>query len=922
MLGVIHEALVDERLRCSASFFSAYRGCAMHRARVLFKLITIVTSAMALCARGEPAMSHDASGIQFAHPDRIRYDRRSLIIDGKPVFVFSGAMHYFRCPAALWKIRLQQLKDAGLNCVETYLAWNLHEPDEPENADDFSKLRDLEQISDFIQTARDLGLYVIIRPGPYICAEWDRGGLPGWLMKHRPEGVRWGHYLRGNSPGMLAWDRHWITAAARVVKPHLITNVPLGSTGVILWQIENEYDWNGAGLGSDVRTDVLRALARASLDSGIDVPLFTCETMDKAFRQDPLLRLRVFNTTNKYPNYDMEPLIESIEKVAEYQPETFRGITELQGGWFSQVGGGLSGGHNAAQITQLTLTAIERGCTMINYYMFYGGSNFGHGAARGLTQTYDYNAPLREWGGTEDRYFAVKAIGQMLKEHGQRLIDSNPVELTVEGDHKDVSIYLRRSDDGTQYYFVRNSREHESRPGTMKVRQKGGPLQILRYDLGKFEAKVLYVAPGTRDLADGEWLPKPVARTSNTQPAPTAVPATVPVQIVSISNEEPADGWREMPTGKHLVSADIFDQRYVHYRVNFNLNASDLQSSLALFIRSDGGGESLRVRVNGTELLASVDGLILLDGFVRQGSNTAEILFENLGCPNFGSAVESEQGIIRISLVPDAVRHQALDAWRMKLLAGKAAAGDLPEVRTDFDDREWQVVCLTDPAAKTPAGMSAVYRAALTMTNDRLSAGVALSFPVIDDSGTLFVNGQHAGSANEWSHPWTFDITQHLHEGDNSIAIVVQNDWGDGGPLRGCQIDPVGRLLDNVTVSPATRLADESIGPDQHRSFLVHYTLAFQMPRTSEAMSVPWKLHLQADANAFVTLNGRVLGRYWAAGPQRDIWLPECWLNFGPDAKNVIELQARPTVDEPVGKIIKLAEVRSYVQADSSGVAR
>ena len=80
---------------------------------------------------------------------------------------------------------MQKMKDAGLNCVDTYLAWNLHEPEEPVNPDDYSKLRDMEQISDFIQTARDLGLYVIIRPGPYICAEVDRGGLPGWLMKYR-----------------------------------------------------------------------------------------------------------------------------------------------------------------------------------------------------------------------------------------------------------------------------------------------------------------------------------------------------------------------------------------------------------------------------------------------------------------------------------------------------------------------------------------------------------------------------------------------------------------------------------------------------------------------------------------------------------------------------------------------------------------
>ena len=147
-----------------------------------------------MCARAGFADQHESVGRVFSQPDRIRYDNRSLIIDGKPTFIFSGELHYFRCPRELWKDRMQKMKDAGLNCVDTYLAWNLHEPEEPANPDDFSKLRDMEQISDFIQTAQDLGLYVIIRPGPYICAEVDRGGLPGWLMKYRPDGLRLGSF--------------------------------------------------------------------------------------------------------------------------------------------------------------------------------------------------------------------------------------------------------------------------------------------------------------------------------------------------------------------------------------------------------------------------------------------------------------------------------------------------------------------------------------------------------------------------------------------------------------------------------------------------------------------------------------------------------------------------------------------------------
>lgn len=854
------------------------------------------------------ANEQDESSFAFSRPERIRFDRRSLIIDGEPVFIFSGELHYFRCPRELWKDRMQSMKDAGLNCVDTYLAWNLHEPEEPQGPADFSKLKDLDHISDFIQAARELGLYVIIRPGPYICAEVDRGGLPGWLMKYKPDGVRLGQFLRGNSPAMLAWDRHWLTAASRVVKPHLITNLPKGSTGVILWQLENEYDWNGAGLTSEVRTDVLRTLAQASLDAGIDVPFFTCETMDKAFREDPLLRAHVFDTVNKYPNYDMNPLIEGIEDRAQYQPETFRGITELQGGWFSQIGGGLSQGHNAAQITQLTLTAIERGCTMINYYMFYGGSNFGYSAARTVTQSYDYNAPLREWGGRGDRYYAVKAIGQMLQEHGRQLINSDPVELTIEGADPDVSVYLRRSTDGSQFFFVRNSLEHESRAGRIIVRPADGREQSLNYSLGAFEAKVLYVPPGARSVADGEWLPKPVESPAVADSAAESVP----VRTVSISAEEPADAWRGAPIGKHLEFADIFDQRYVYYRVNFTLSAEDLASGLGLLVLSDGGGDSLAARVNGEESSLVFDNYIPLGDHAHQGSNTVDILFENQGCHRFGPVIEEQQGITVVSLVSHEARSQSLVDWRMKVVSVHAAAQDLTEVRSEFDDRHWQAVRLGAPDSATPAGKTAVYRTRLSLSQNRLSEGVVLTFPGIDDHGSLYVNGQAAGRADDWSHPWTFEVTEYMQQGENSIAVVVHNDWGDGGLAEGVTVAPVGRRLKNVRASPDTIVSERSIDADQRRRLLTRYTMEFQIPRTAAALSTPWKLHLDADANAFVTLNGHLLGRYWAVGPQRDLWLPECWLNFGMEEKNILELQARPTVDLPVGAVVKQAEVRPY----------
>ncbi len=375
---------------------------------------------LTVAAMGAAGFGADMGPV-FSKPERLRYDGKSFIIDGKPFFNYSGEIHYFRVPRELWKTRLESMKAAGFTTVDTYLAWNVHEPEEPTGVDDFSKLKGMEDIGDFIQTAQDVGLYVMVRPGPYICAEWDRGALPGWLMKYKPEGDKSPEYLRGNNATILGWEKHWLTAAAQVVKPHLVTNLPAGKPGVILWQLENEYNY--VKLPAEMRADVLRALAHDSEDAGIDVPFLTCYTEDPLFREDPYLRAHVWETTNSYPGFNMDNFLKDMKKTFDAQPERPHGITELQGGWFAAIGGKLSDqqGHNAAQITQLSLAAMEKGITSMNYYMFYGGSNFGPLGGAGLIQSYDYNAPLREPGGIGDRYLAVAAIGQMLKEHGTQL---------------------------------------------------------------------------------------------------------------------------------------------------------------------------------------------------------------------------------------------------------------------------------------------------------------------------------------------------------------------------------------------------------------------------------------------------------------------------------------------------------------------
>ena len=155
---------------------------------------------------------------------KVAFKNRQIIIDGKPVQIIAGAMHYFRVPREYWRDRMEKAVQMGLNCLETYMCWNLHE--RKEGKYDFSGMLDFEE---YIRLAQELGLYVIVRPGPYICSEWDNGGLPSWLMT-KP-GLR---ARRMNKPYMDALTRY-----LKIIAPKLKALQYDDGGPIIAMQVEN-----------------------------------------------------------------------------------------------------------------------------------------------------------------------------------------------------------------------------------------------------------------------------------------------------------------------------------------------------------------------------------------------------------------------------------------------------------------------------------------------------------------------------------------------------------------------------------------------------------------------------------------------------------------------------------------------------------
>ncbi len=312
--------------------------------------------------------------------------REDFYLNGEKFQVISGSIHYFRVVPEYWRDRLMKLKAMGCNTVETYIPWNFHEPKPGQY--DFSGRKDVVR---FVRIAQELGLYVIIRPSPYICAEWEFGGFPAWLLKE--DGMR----FRCN-------DERYLSAFLRYYDELLPRLAPLQITRggpIIMMQVENEY----GSYGDD--TIYLEKLRDGMVERGIDVPLVTSDGPT----HDMLSCGRVegvFQTGN-FGSHAKERFAYMREKGISPQM-----CMEFWCGWFDHWGCGQHAHTDAAASAQDFADILDMG--HVNIYMFHGGTSFGlmNGANYydQLTPdvtSYDYDALLTEDGRITEKYRLFKA---------------------------------------------------------------------------------------------------------------------------------------------------------------------------------------------------------------------------------------------------------------------------------------------------------------------------------------------------------------------------------------------------------------------------------------------------------------------------------------------------------------------------------
>ncbi|MCL2572387.1 MAG: beta-galactosidase [Defluviitaleaceae bacterium] len=309
---------------------------------------------------------------------------------GKDIPILSGAIHYFRVHPDYWKDRLMKLRACGFNTVETYVPWNFHEPKEGQfNFDGFGDL------PRFIEVAAEVGLKVIIRPGPYICAEWEFGGFPGWLNQDR--NMR----LRCAWPPYLEKVHNWFNVLIPKITPYLCTK----GGPVIAVQIENEY----GSYGSD--KEYLTYIENLLIQLGVDCLLFTSDGPDIDMLSGGTLP-HIWKTAN----FGSRPE-ESFANLREFQPEGPDMCCEFWCGWFDHWGE-MHHTRDAADVADVLERMVKNGGS-VNMYMFHGGTNFGfwngankdqNGQYQPTTTSYDYHALLSEAGDTTPVYEACKSV--------------------------------------------------------------------------------------------------------------------------------------------------------------------------------------------------------------------------------------------------------------------------------------------------------------------------------------------------------------------------------------------------------------------------------------------------------------------------------------------------------------------------------
>ena len=341
---------------------------------------------MAAVALGAAA----AFGAAPAHVFEVSAERDAFLLDGEPMQIRCGELHFARIPRAYWRHRIKMCKAMGLNTVCAYMFWNYHEPER--GRFEFGGEKD---VAEFCRIAQEEGMWVLLRPGPYTCAEWEFGGLPWWLLDKGVDAVK----IRTRDPAYIEPAKAYLRRVADELRDLQVTH----GGPILMAQDENEYGF----FGDD--GEYIRELYNTMRDAGFDVPIFTC---NPAYHLDK----GAIPETVKVVNFGSNPT-NGFAKLREVQPRGPLMCGEYYPAWFDSWGQ-----HHHTKPAEKMLQDIDWMLSAggsFSLYMAHGGTSFGWWAGCNSpfvpqTSSYDYEAPISEQGRATPKFWALR---DLLKKH-------------------------------------------------------------------------------------------------------------------------------------------------------------------------------------------------------------------------------------------------------------------------------------------------------------------------------------------------------------------------------------------------------------------------------------------------------------------------------------------------------------------------
>jgi Glycosyl hydrolases family 35/Beta-galactosidase, domain 2 len=882
----------------------------------------------------------------FQNPDMIRYDAHCFTINGRDTFLHGGAFHYARCPQSLWRDRLLKFKRAGFNTVESYVFWNYHEPEEGH--------ADFTELESFIQLVKEMGFWMIARIGPYACAEWDVGGFPNWIIARQ-------FPLRSDNPENVKASQHWYNLVLPVIEKHQIT------TGgpIILMQIENEYNfWKG--VSDDQKHAYISALAQMAWSGGINVPLITCWTQQARENNDPDMA-RIADFCNFYPRWKItDEVLPALAKLRVEEPSSPGGVTELQGGWFSKFGGKLSvdqEGVGPDQLSPLTKTVIEQGATFYCYYMGFGGTNF-EWAAKDLTTTYDYAAPIREPGGLWGKYYEARGISLSLGMFGELLARADAQPGAAESTNAAVST-IERVNGKSGFLFVRENENAEQQfkltitdPASPSHRTISAPREG-QLSIGAREMKMMALGLPVGETMLRYSTAEVLAHGLNLDKWFLILydePGRLAEVSISIEDEPHVEGdttyiyWdREYES---VVFGVRFDESEKTLVVNPNLIVVLIPRQRALrtwtaefpikdFVGAEGDKPVSIPFVSDAALLVSSGSRrshIWADLEFRPGNHELTALLPPTPAKCRVDDVETELRYVRkgratrVSFSTPELPTQAVPITQVRTWIEKISGQDTGQ---------W----IASPLRPLEELGSVPYGYVKYRTEPVTYSGQTKMFisTFADDAKKVFLNGKLVPEASINKKQVEIDLAKYAKPGSNTLEISYElfgsPNFGENiGELKGVQSVGLGAGAESATpignwqiqrfpvpaqgrgkIDPAQApggwsepVGTGTGGDKELLPFFTWCSAEFEMQPPAEEWFAPWKVTLEADSDALIYLNGRFVGRYMTIGPQKDFYLPEPWFVTEQGGKNVLTVVLAYTNQPGHIRTLRMAPYAEY----------